>query len=323
MSKYAFVIEATEHAELSASSAERWMTCKGSPALIRGLPNHSTFYAAEGTAAHWIASWAQQEPGRKAAHWRGLTAKVEGHDIPLTAELCEAVQDFLDYIAANEEVSDAALVETSFTPAMRKLHPKFGGSTDRIMWRERTRLLRVYDYKHGAGVAVSAIDNKQLKYYALGALLSNPWPAETVELVIAQPRCDHEEGRFRTFTFKAIDLVDFAADIVEAAKETEDPFAPLAPSPKACKFCPAAAAKVCPAIEAQSQALVQAAFSPIAPERYSTEQIAEFLAKAPLVEGHISAIREFAYQEAMKGRDFPGFKLVAKRANRHWTSGSG
>jgi hypothetical protein len=217
--KYAFVIEPGQHAELSASGVDRWATCTASPALIKGLPNHGSKYAAEGTAAHYIAAFHQVEMrnGERVTidRWRGLTAKVEGYDIPLTEELCEAVQEFLDYIAANERPDDVAVIEQSFTPAMRKLHPKFGGSTDRVMWRESERLLRVYDYKHGAGVPVDVDDNKQLKYYALGALLSNPtWNALTVELVIAQPRCDHEQGRIRSYKFPAIDLIDYAAGLM-------------------------------------------------------------------------------------------------------------
>jgi hypothetical protein len=319
---YAFVIEPSEHAELSASSAERWLSCPGSVALSRGLPNVSSSYAAEGTAAHHIAAYEQgfQDSTPWNAHrWLGKTALVEGHKILIDEGLLDAVQEFLDYIVANEDPGDVALVEQSFTPAMAKLHPKFGGSTDRVMWRERTRLLRVYDYKHGAGVPVDVDDNKQLKYYAAGALLSNPqWNAEDVELVIAQPRCDHEQGRIRTFPFKAIDLLDFIADLIEGAKRTEEFGADLAPSKKACKWCPAAAANKCPALEKHTQALALADFTSANIERYSKDQIAEFLRMAPLVESRISAVREFAYSRACAGEEFPGFKIVEKRATRKW-----
>ncbi len=39
---------------------------------------------------------------------------------------------------------------------------------------------------------------------------------------------------------------------------------------------------------------------------------------APLVEARISAVREFVYQRACAGEEFPGFKLVEKRATRKW-----
>jgi hypothetical protein len=322
--KYAFTIEPTGHAELSASSAERWLTCAGSVMLVRGLPNVSSSYAAEGTAAHYIAAKEQLGMNTRVAlpihgRWLGKKALVEGHETAIDEELLDAVQEFLDYIRENEEDMDVVSVEQSFTPAMKKLHPKFGGSTDRVMWRERTRLLRVYDYKHGAGVPVDVDDNKQLKYYAVGALLSNSqWNAEDVELVIAQPRCDHEQGRIRTYKFKAIELLEYVADLLEGAKRTEEFGADLVPSKKACKFCPAAQANTCPALEAETQALVLADFTAVGVEKYSKGQIAEFLRMAPLVEARISSVREFAYNRMCAGEEFPGWKLVAKRATRKW-----
>ena len=317
--KYAFVIEPSEHAELSASSAERWLTCPGSTLLSRGLPNVSSSYAAEGTAAHYVAAASQLDNLLLSPRWTQQTALVEGHEVALTENLLDAVQEFLDYIIENEEPGDVALVEQSFTPAMKKLHPKFGGSTDRVMWRASARLLRVYDYKHGAGVPVDVDDNKQLKYYAVGALLSNPqWNAEDVELVIAQPRCDHEQGRIRTFRFKAIELLEYVADLIDGAKRTEEFGAALAPSKKACKFCPAAQANKCPALEQETRALAMADFTAVGIEKYSKDQIAEFLRMAPLVEARISAVREFAYNRACAGEAFPGWKIVAKRATRKW-----
>jgi hypothetical protein len=327
--KYAFVLEASSHAELSASSADRWMTCPGSVALSAGVPNHSSAFAAQGTAAHHIAAECQKAGGWFTAKgdyilgypssYLGQKAMVEGHEIELDEELIDAVDEFMDDIRADAKPGDVVFVEQSFTEALKKLHPKFGGSGDRVRWRPSTRHLRVTDYKHGAGIPVDVDDNRQLKKYALGALLTNPqFNAEDVELRIAQPRCDHEAGRFRSYTFKAIDLLEYAADLIDAAKKTEDPFASLVPSKKACKWCPAAGANICPAIEKQTQALVQAQFSEVEIAKYSKEQIAEFLRMAPLVESRISAVREFAYQQACSGQEFPGWKLVDKRAHRRW-----
>lgn len=314
--KYAFVIEPGKHAKLSASSAERWMTCPGSVQLSAGMPNVSSEYAAQGTAAHYIAAWAQAE-GESIAGFLGQTALVEGKEIKIDDEMLDAVQDYLDYLGAREILGDEGAIEQSFTPAMKKLHPDFGGSTDYVSWRAKERLLRVVDYKHGAGVAVDVDDNKQLKYYALGALLSNPqWNAETVELVIAQPRCDHEQGRIRSYTFPAFELLDYAADLIEAAKRTEEFGADLVPGKKQCKFCPAAA--ICPALEKRTHALVKADFTAVDAGKYSPKQIAEFLAMAPLVEARISAVREFAYAAVSRGEEIPGWKLVDKRATRKW-----
>jgi hypothetical protein len=320
--KYAFVLEPSEHAELSASSAERWGTCTGSPALIKGLPNHSTSYAAVGTAAHYIGAAALRRE-KQLSFWRGKMAKVEGHDIRLDDEMIEAVQEYLDDIALYRLPGDHEFIEHSFTPAMKKLHPKFGGSADYVNFRPSTRRLRVEDYKHGAGVPVDVDDNKQLKYYALGTLLSFPqFSCDEVEIRIAQPRCEHEAGRFRSYVLPAVELIDFAADLVEKAKETEDfTLSKLVPSKKACRFCPAAGANKCPALEKVTHALTVKDFEVVTfdPERYSPVQIAEFLEKAPLVEQRISAMREFAYQESLKGKKFPGWKIVEKKKTRKVT----
>lgn len=317
---YAFVIEPSEHAELSASGAERWMTCTGSPTLIRGLPNHSSEFAAQGSAAHWVAAECLRNFGVKPAFWKGKTALVEGFEIEMDAEFVEHVQEYLDDINAYRQEGDFEFIEQSFTEAMKKLHPKFGGSADYVNFRPSTRRLRVEDLKFGAGVAVEVDDNKQLKYYALGALLTNAmFNADEVEIRIAQPRCEHEAGRFRSYVFPAMELLDYAADLIEAAQETEDfTRAKLVPSKKACRFCPAAAANKCSAITEQTHAIVAQGFDVIDPERYSVDQIAEFLKKLPLVETRIKAVREFAYQEMLKGREIPGFKIVAKRATRRW-----
>ena len=316
--KYAFVIEPSSHAELSASSAERWFSCPGSVELSKGVPNRSSEFAAGGTAAHYIGAECLKDGGVP-HRWLGKVALVEDFEVHIDDELVDAVQEYLDDCAADTQSGDIIFVEQSFTNALKKLHPKLGGSGDRVRWRPSTRQLRTTDYKHGAGVPVDVDENKQLKIYALGALLENPeFNAEEVEIRIAQPRCEHDAGRFRSYTFPAFDLLDFAADIIQAAKRTEEFGADLVPSKKACKWCPALAANKCPAVEAAHHALIESDFGVSAPATYSKEQIAEFLEKAPLVEARVSAIREFAYAALCRGEDIPGWKLVDKRATRKW-----
>ena len=46
----------SEHARLSPSGAEKWMTCPGSVALEADEPDTSNDYSDEGTAAHFLAS---------------------------------------------------------------------------------------------------------------------------------------------------------------------------------------------------------------------------------------------------------------------------
>ncbi len=312
---YAFTIKPSSHAKLSASSADRWLACPGSIKLSEGLPLSPSVYAAQGTAAHYIAAECQQM-GNSPRRYLGKAAMVEGFPIVLDEDLIAAVEDFLAYIKANEVKGDRNWVEQSFSTAMKKLHPDFGGTSDRVMWRESEKLLRVYDYKHGAGVVVDVVDSRQLKYYALGVLLQMGFNAAKIELVIAQPRIEHEQGRFRKWSFDAIDLLDYAAELVEGAEATMKPDAPFVAGKKQCQWCPARA--ICPELEKQSHALVAVEFDVTI--AYDPDKLAAALKLIPMVEARIEAIREFAYAEAERGKTIPGFKLVAKKANRSWKS---
>ena len=72
----------------------------------------------------------------------------------------------------------------------------------------------------------------------------------------------------------------------------------------------------CPELEKHQHALTLVEFGPLVD--YS--KLATALVAIPLVKERIKALEEFAYAEAMKGADIPGFKLVDKRANRRWKS---
>ena len=53
--------------------------------------------------------------------------------------------------------------------------------------------LIVYDFKYGKGVAVEAVENKQMLYYAAGAAGDKLMDFKTIELVIIQPRAEHPQ----------------------------------------------------------------------------------------------------------------------------------
>jgi hypothetical protein len=196
------------------------------------------------------------------------------------------------------------------------VHPGLYGTADAVLWHPGLKRLKVYDYKHGAGLPVDVNGNPQLRYYALGALLTTGFKAEQVEIVVVQPRCPHPDGPVRRETIDALDLLDFAADLKAYAVKTEDPQAPLNPGDH-CRFCPAAG--VCPAKRDKAQALAKIEFSPLQPA-YEPLQLSEALTWAGRMEAWAASVREFAYNEAMRGRAPPGFKLVEKVARRKWRS---
>ncbi|WP_158665247.1 DUF2800 domain-containing protein [Ensifer adhaerens] len=225
------------------------------------------------------------------------------------------------------------LVEQRFH--LHELHSDLFGTSDAIVWQPSIERLSVIDLKYGAGVPVEVEDNPQLQYYALGALLANKqWKPREVEVVIVQPRCPHPDGPVRAQVLQVVDLLDFAADLVEAVKRTEEASAaclcadsgPLEAQWQRmylhagdhCRFCPAAA--ICPAQKNKAQQLAKQAFAPGLP--YDAQQLAETLEWLPVLEAWIKNTREFAYAEAEKGHDIPRHKLVEKRATRKWRSES-
>lgn len=299
------------HSKIGASSYYRWKACPGSVRLSEGVPNRSSSYAQEGTEAHDIAAQMLED----------YFFRKGKPNIPANypSEAMSAIKDYFltikkDALTAGCEASSGhVLIEHRFD--LSTVHPGLFGTADCILYNKSEKRLSVYDYKHGAGIAVAVENNLQLQYYGLGALLSTSLPVEEVELCIVQPRCDHPDGVIRRWKFEALELLDFAADLADDAKATEDPDAVVVPGDH-CRFCPAAGANKCPAIRDKAKALAKTQFKPV--EEYDSDKLKEALDFLPVLESWIKQVREFAYGEAQHGRTPAGYKLVAKRATRKW-----
>jgi hypothetical protein len=313
----------TLHAELSASSAERWTNCAGSVALIRGLPNRSSPYAREGTAAHHVAASAIAD-GVSAFHYSGNRLSVDGEQIEITDEMCHAVQEYLDHV--NMKVENAAEGSQRFVEVQFDLTPlsppaEMYGTADHVLWDPEARVLDIDDYKHGIGVAVDAHENIQLTYYALGAVLALRVRPELVRITIVQPRAHHREGSVRSFEFDWDHLVAFKQELFENARAALVPDAPLNVGPW-CRFCPGQA--VCPAQRALAVEAAQTEFDVAEPELpeanlLTDTQLNRALEIAPAVEDWFRSIRALLQARLEAGEEIPGWKLVAKRAMRKWT----
>lgn len=302
--------EGKVHSKIGASSMHRWAACPGSVKLCEGMPNVSSAYAAEGTLAHELAE-----------------ALLTGKPLPqedVTPEMIEAVSVYVDYLKSETLTAnpdDVIHIEHGFD--LSPLYPGLFGTSDCVIYRAREKKLIVIDYKHGAGIPVEVERNSQLMYYGLGALISLGYPAKTIELVIVQPRCNHSKGPIRKWEISALELQDFAADLIDYAKKTEDPNAPLYVGPH-CRFCPAQVA--CPKMHEKALVAASSEFGAFANPVANTmgaggvtpERLAEFLDLLPTLESFVTAVREYAYREAMAGRTPRGWKLVDKRATRKW-----
>lgn len=281
----------------------RWAACPGSIRLCKDRPQESSSYAKEGTLAHELAAFLLQgkSPGL-----------IEFPDL----EMKEVVQFYIDYChqrwSESKGKDSVFLVEQRFD--LTKLYPNLYGTSDCVIYDANKKHLIVIDFKYGAGIAVDVFENQQLQYYGLGSLRALPYPCKTVELVIVQPRCPHPDGVVRSWQFKAIDLIDFAADLIDFAKRTEDPNAPLVLG-EHCHFCPAS--PICPTMQAKALALAKEEFSPV---KFDNKSLGELMTWLPTLKAWVKNVEEFAYLEAEKGRPPQGFKLVDKRGVRKWKS---
>jgi hypothetical protein len=298
------------HSTLGASTAERWTSCPASVRLSKGIESKSSAYAEEGTRAHEVAA---------------IRLNTGGWVTNLDPEMREAVQIYVGYIEdlrANADLMGAKhelFVEQRLD--LSSVHPLMFGTADAVFYLPDEKHLHVIDYKHGAGIPVDVKENLQLQYYGLGAMLMLNRPVEKVTLTIVQPRCNHADGPVRSWDLHAFLMLDLAANLREYARKTEDPNAAIVPG-EHCRFCPAAG--ICPGLARTAQEAARTQFAVIPSpnhtpnQHYEAERLAETLAKLDVIEDWAKSVREFAYSEAMRGVQIPGFKLVAKQARRKW-----
>jgi hypothetical protein len=334
-----------EHSLFSASAADRWMQCPGSIVLCDGLPSTTSVYAAEGTAAHSLLTKAIRD-ARPAADYVGVELTVDGFAFVVDAEMAAHVQTCIDYVvdAAGPDGAVTADLRVNYAAHLEVPSADAFGTLDVLIIREDE--LIIVDYKHGRGVAVDAVDNRQLRLYALGALeeYGSLGDFARVRLVISQPRVSAKPSEW-TQTVEELEVwalgeARLAAiavrNAIAARREMPEPHwsqAYLSPGEKQCRFC--AAKATCPALRS---AVVSSVFEalPATVEEFvalhnvdpgiifierkdDAAWLAACLSKADLIEDWIKAVRAEVERRLLVGLPVPGFKVVqGKMGNRAW-----
>ena len=313
----------TLHSVLGASSAHRWLECPGSVRESEGMPNESSIYAREGSAAHWVAAKCLEE-NTDALKLKGVRVP-EYPEIDVTEEMCDAVQQYLDAI---RETIDGYLyddyeldVEVKFD--LSHIFPDMFGTCDAVLYFPAVKRLVVFDYKHG-WKAVAAERNKQTMYYGLGALTGkHNRPIESIQLVIVQPRANRNTPAVKRWECDPLELLDFRADLIEGAKRTQAQDAPLKPG-EWCKFCPAA--PKCKALvrfveeKAMAEFAIDDTLKPKAQELMTPGELKLAWENAGIIEAWAKNVKAFAHAQALVGRPPQGMKLVHGRGIRNWRS---
>ena len=328
-----------EHAQWSASSTERNWMCAGAIALTDDLPDTSSEAAEWGTVAHMISEKCLRQ-NIDAITFLGTTEKGKKHEFEVDEEMVECAQTFIDYVRSVTGDTGVLMVEQKFSLA--DLKPPFdaGGTADAVIFLDDEQRLEVIDLKGGRGVVVEVEGNKQLRTYALGAMLANKGlPVRTITSTIVQPRAPHKSGRIRSETYHVADLAEWAGDLLPAmhrarqAKDHLESGEPMASWAAAylnagnhCKFCKAAG--FCPALSKKAQDAAGLWFDDLdqprlanSPDAMSPEALAAALDAADMIEGWISATRSFAHAQAESGATIPNYMLVDKIGRRKWATG--
>lgn len=331
------------HSEYSASGFEAAMLCPGKRVMERGLPDSSSKYADEGTAAH--AALADLLDGKplQQAYLVGNT----WWDV--TTDMYDAVHSAL---AAIRTIAGDGMVlseqRVNYSHFLGVETDEAWGTADVIVAVEHE--LQVHDYKHGRGVEVFADENPQMMLYALGALAQAQGVLgdfTQVRMVIHQPRIKDEPSQWmctvedlelwakneaRNAVSKRQEAATFRhADPVVgierlSAGEWEAMY--LKPNEKSCKFC--RAKSTCPALRDDAVRTVfeivpaePSDFEGLAPaervKQSDSDWLAAVLSKADMIEDYLKSVRAEVEARLLQGEPIPGFKIVeGKRGNRAW-----
>lgn len=331
------------HSLFAPSGAEARLLCVGKLAMEKGLPDISSEYADEGTAAHTVGSTALIEE-KNATDYLGWKLKVQGsrnspvREFTNDESMAGFVQTYIDtvrtyavgsvYFKIEERVNFGRLIEQPEADSF--------GTGDVFILTEHVEQpgcyeLQMHDLKYGIGVKVFARKNAQLLHYALGAwdFLRYFYNITSIRLCIHQPRlgwfdewtCTVEEMLGHAEIFK--ENAKLVRQLYEAAElMTPDNLRPyLKAGEKQCMFCKAQA--FCPEAQAKVTNLLALNFQSFDLEsdkpgsRIDLLKLGQAMDGVPFIEGWCKAVRAEVERELFAGRAAVGekgpYKLVHGR----------
>lgn len=295
----------SNHAVLSASGAHRWLNCLPSARLELEFANNESSAAAEGTAAHALC----EHKLKKALHMRSKRpVSVYNSD-----EMEEHSDAYVEFVMEQLELAKQSCTDPLILIEQRLdfscYVPQGFGTGDCIIIADKK--LHIIDFKYGMGVLVDAVDNPQMKLYALGALeiYDSLYDIEEVSMTIFQPRRENVS----TWTIRVEDLKDWAEkELKPRAKKAYDGEGEYLPG-EWCTFCRAAVK--CRARAEEKLKLAQSEFK--LPPLLTDSEIEEVLSKLSDLTKWANEIIAYATDAAVNhGKEWHGFKVVEGRSVR-------
>ena len=297
----------SNHAVLSASGAHRWLNCLPSARLELEFVNNESSAAAEGTAAHALC----EHKLKKALHMRSKRpVSVYNSD-----EMEEHSDAYVEFVMEQLELAKQSCTDPLILIEQRLdfscYVPQGFGTGDCIIIADKK--LHIIDFKYGMGVLVDAVDNPQMKLYALGALeiYDSLYDIEEVSMTIFQPRRENVS----TWTIRVEDLKDWAEkELKPRAKKAYDGEGEYLPG-EWCTFCRAAVK--CRARAEEKLKLAQSEFK--LPPLLTDSEIEEVLSKLSDLTKWANEIIAYATDAAVNhGKEWHGFKVVEGRSVRKY-----
>lgn len=312
------------HAKLSPSSIKRWGNCAASVKLCEGLPDRQTPHTEAGRLAHSIAELKARKRftvmTRRSYNSQLKKLQEDPLYVPEMDSYTDLYVETLEQHAMTFQSAPFIALETSVPIGLYTTEKKEDGSpatgtADCIQIAEDT--VWVTDYKNGAGVPVSAEKNPQMMLYALGALcLYAPIYGDTIKrirMTIVQPA-------LKTVSDWEISGEDLEAwgvgTVTPAALKafSDDPGEPCPGDWCEKAFCPLR--NTCRA--RRDKVLAVEAFGKKLPPLLTDTEVGDALTRGAELVSWYNALKDYALQACLAGKEIPGWKAVAGRTSRDW-----
>jgi len=305
------------HASLGASKASQWLACTPSIRLGEQYEETTSVFAKEGTFMHELSELylSYELKQMTKAQFNKKLKQMKQNEF-YNPEIEQAVQIYVDVVTEKMNEARATskdpliLIEerVDFSPWV----PEGFGTGDVILISGDR--LEIVDLKGGKGVKVSAVENPQMRLYALGAInnFGVLYDIESVLMTIVQPRLDN----ISTDEMRVEELLEWAENEVkpkaELAFKGEGDFV----AGEHCRFCRVKA--TCRARAEENLKLACMDFQN--PTLLTDDEIVEVLTTVDQLMSWAKDVQEFALTKAMnENKQWPGMKLVEGRGSRKYS----
>ena len=313
-----------QHALLSASAASRWLVCTAAPRYEEQFPESTSEYAEEGRLAHSFCELKLLKKFTVSITPKAFTTRINKlkKDAKYNPEMEKTSDLYIEHLTERAMQFDSApYVTAEVRVDYSEYAPEGFGTCDCVMIGGDTIIIT--DYKHGKGVPVSAEDNPQMKLYALGALKKyRAIYGDTIKkvvLVIEQLRLSEEPSMWETTVDELIAWGESIKGIAEKAFMGLGEFVPG----EHCRFCRGKAqckvrASVNTALEEFKDCVPEAKAQP-GDNILTDAEIGDLLIRGAELVSWYNDLEEYALNATLSGKEIPGWKAVAGRANRAFT----